>query len=67
MSSYELRNLGAKHVFLKTGEYRPADLARAVKYASKARIDLLTVDGGDNHGYNGCRVSLFLGLKCAIK
>jgi len=41
----ELRNLGAKHVFLKTGAYRPADLARAVKYASKAEIDLLTVDG----------------------
>jgi len=41
----ELRNLGAKHVFLKTGAYRPADLARAVKYASKAELDLLTVDG----------------------
>jgi glutamate synthase domain-containing protein 2 len=41
----ELRRAGAKYVFLKTGAYRPADLARAVKYASKARIDLLTVDG----------------------
>jgi len=41
----ELRSLGAKHVFLKTGAYRPADLARAVKYASKYKIDLLTVDG----------------------
>ncbi len=41
----ELRGLGAKHVFLKTGAYRPADLARAVKYASQAKIDLLTVDG----------------------
>ena len=41
----ELRNAGAKHVFLKTGAYRPADLARAVKYASKAELDLLTVDG----------------------
>lgn len=41
----ELRELGAKYVFLKTGAYRPADLARAVKFASKARIDLLTVDG----------------------
>ncbi|MDH5787501.1 MAG: FMN-binding glutamate synthase family protein, partial [Candidatus Bathyarchaeota archaeon] len=26
----ELRSLGAKHVFLKTGAYRPADVARAV-------------------------------------
>lgn len=41
----ELRKAGAKHVFLKTGAYRPADLARAVKYASKAKLDLLTVDG----------------------
>jgi len=35
----ELRDAGAKYVFLKTGAYRPADLARAVKYASKAKID----------------------------
>jgi glutamate synthase domain-containing protein 2 len=41
----ELRSLGAKHVMLKTGAYRPADLARAVKFASLAKIDLLTVDG----------------------
>jgi hypothetical protein len=40
-----LRKAGAKYVFLKTGAYRPADLARAVKYASKAKLDLLTVDG----------------------
>jgi glutamate synthase domain-containing protein 2 len=41
----ELRRAGAKYVFLKTGAYRPADLARAVKYASKAKLDMLTVDG----------------------
>ncbi|MFP4081475.1 MAG: FMN-binding glutamate synthase family protein [Candidatus Aminicenantes bacterium] len=41
----ELRKAGAKYLFLKTGAYRPADLARAVKYASKAKLDLLTVDG----------------------
>ena len=41
----ELRNAGAKHIFLKTGAYRPVDLARAVKFASKAELDLLTVDG----------------------
>lgn len=40
-----LRNAGAKYVMLKTGAYRPADLARAVKYASDAKLDLLTVDG----------------------
>ena len=40
-----LRKIGAKYVTLKTGAYRPADLARAVKFASEAEIDLLTVDG----------------------
>jgi len=40
-----LKKIGTKHISLKTGAYRPADLARAVKYASDARIDLLTVDG----------------------
>ncbi len=41
----ELRKAGAKYVFLKTGAYRPADLARAVRFSSKYKIDLLTVDG----------------------
>jgi glutamate synthase domain-containing protein 2 len=41
----ELRKAGAKYVFLKTGAYRPVDLARAVKFSSKYKIDLLTVDG----------------------
>ncbi len=41
----QLRKAGAKYVFLKTGAYRPADLARAVKFSSKFKIDLLTVDG----------------------
>ena len=40
----ELKNMGAKHVFLKTGAYRPLALAQALKFASKAEIDLLTVD-----------------------
>ncbi len=41
----ELRKAGAKYIFLKTGAYRPADLARAIVFASKYKIDLLTVDG----------------------
>jgi len=40
-----LRGVGAKYVTLKTGAYRPADLARAIKYSSDAKIDLLTIDG----------------------
>jgi glutamate synthase domain-containing protein 2 len=41
----ELRQAGARYVFLKTGAYRPADLARAIAFASKCKLDLLTVDG----------------------
>lgn len=41
----ELRDAGAKYVFLKTGAYRPMDLAIGVKLASQAKIDLFTVDG----------------------
>ncbi len=40
----ELRKVGAKYFFLKTGAYRPSDLALAVKCCSEAKIDLLTVD-----------------------
>jgi len=40
----ELRRAGAKYIFLKTGAYRPADLARAVLFACKYKLDLLTVD-----------------------
>lgn len=41
----ELRKAGAKYIFLKTGAYTPADLARALVFASKYKLDLLTVDG----------------------
>jgi len=41
----ELRSAGAQYIFLKTGAYRPADLARAVRYVSRYKLDLLTVDG----------------------
>jgi glutamate synthase domain-containing protein 2 len=41
----ELRAAGARYIFLKTGAYRPADLARAVLFASRYGLDLLTVDG----------------------
>ena len=41
----ELRKAGAKYISLKTGAYRPAALALALKYASKYKIDVLTVDG----------------------
>lgn len=41
----ELRKAGAKYIFLKTGAYRPVDLARALVFASRYKLDLLTIDG----------------------
>jgi len=41
----ELRKAGAKYISLKTGAYRPSALALAMKFASKYKIDVLTVDG----------------------
>ncbi|MCS7253346.1 MAG: FMN-binding glutamate synthase family protein [Armatimonadota bacterium] len=41
----QLRRLGAKYVFLKTGAYRPADLAKAIKWSSEAGVDVITIDG----------------------
>jgi glutamate synthase domain-containing protein 2 len=41
----ELHKAGAKYIFLKTGAYRPMDLARALKFCSTYKIDLLTIDG----------------------
>jgi glutamate synthase domain-containing protein 2 len=40
-----LRNLGFKRVTLKTGAYGLRELAMAIKWSSKAHIDLLTIDG----------------------
>jgi len=40
-----LRDLGFKRVTLKTGAYSMRELAMAIKYASLAEIDLLTIDG----------------------
>ncbi len=40
-----LRDIGFKRVTLKTGAYGLRELAMAIKWGSKARIDLLTIDG----------------------
>lgn len=39
------RKAGAKFVSLKTGAYRITDLAKALRFASDAGIDLVTIDG----------------------
>jgi glutamate synthase domain-containing protein 2 len=41
----ELRAAGARYISLKSGAYRPFALAQAIKYASRYKIDVLTLDG----------------------
>ena len=46
MSSVEyLRSLGYKRISLKTGSYGMEELAMAIKFATDAKLDLLTIDG----------------------
>jgi len=40
-----LREQGAKKVSIKTGAYRPVDVAWTMKVASEAKVDYLTFDG----------------------
>lgn len=40
-----LRSLGFKRITLKTGAYSLRELAMAIKWGSKAKLDLITVDG----------------------
>ncbi len=40
-----LRGLGFQRITLKTGAYSMKELALAIRYASEAEIDLLTIDG----------------------
>jgi len=40
-----LRDMGAKYVTIKTGAYRPADVAWTMKVASEAKVDYVTFDG----------------------
>ncbi len=46
MNSVEyLRRIGFKRITLKTGSYGMEELAMAIKFASEAKCDLLTMDG----------------------
>jgi len=46
MSSVDyLRNIGFQRITLKTGSYGMEELAMAIKFATDANLDLLTIDG----------------------
>ncbi|MCD6210199.1 MAG: glutamate synthase-related protein [Methanophagales archaeon] len=40
-----LRGMGAKYVTIKTGAYRPVDVAWTMKVASESKVDYITFDG----------------------
>ncbi|TRZ53545.1 MAG: FMN-binding glutamate synthase family protein [Dehalococcoidia bacterium] len=40
-----LREIGTKHVSIKTGAYRPVDVAWTMRVASDAKVDYITFDG----------------------
>lgn len=42
---YKLREQGAKVVSIKTGNYRPIDIAYTLKVGSEAKVDYITFDG----------------------
>ncbi len=45
---HDLRKLGAKHLSITIPGERPTDLARAVRFASQTKLDLLTIDVARN-------------------
>ncbi len=58
-----LRDIGAKRVTLKTGAYAMRELAMAIKWASDAKIDLLTIDGaGGGTGMSPWRMMVEWGI-----
>ena len=58
-----LRGLGAMRVTLKTGAYQMRELAMAIRWASDARLDLLTIDGaGGGTGMSPWRMMMEWGV-----
>jgi len=58
-----LRSLGARRVTLKTGAYPMRELAMALKWASDAKLDLVTIDGaGGGTGMSPWRMMVEWGV-----
>lgn len=60
---YLRRSVGVKRVTLKTGAYGLRELAMAIKWSSKARVDLVTIDGsGGGTGMSPWRMMVEWGI-----
>ncbi len=59
----QLRELGARNVYLKMAGYDPADLRKVLLIGSEARVDMITFDGaGGGSGYSPCKMMNEWGL-----
>lgn len=59
----ELRNMGAKNIYLKMAGYDFDDLKKVILIGSKAEADMITFDGaGGGSGYSPCKMMNEWGL-----
>jgi len=63
----ELRNMGAKNIYLKMAGYDPEDLRKVLLIGSKAGVDMITFDGaGGGSGYSPCKMMNEWGLPTIV-
>jgi glutamate synthase domain-containing protein 2 len=63
----ELRDMGAKNIYLKMAGYDPDDLKRVLQIASMAEVDMVTFDGaGGGSGYSPCKMMNEWGLPTVV-
>ncbi|MDY0256219.1 glutamate synthase-related protein [Gudongella oleilytica] len=59
----ELREMGAKNIYLKMAGYDPEDLEKVIRIGSKAEVDMITFDGaGGGSGYSPTKMMNEWGL-----
>ncbi|MHC1719887.1 MAG: glutamate synthase-related protein [Clostridiaceae bacterium] len=63
----QLRNIGAKNIYLKMAGYDPEDLKKVILIGSKAKVDMITFDGaGGGSGYSPCKMMNEWGLPTVV-
>lgn len=63
----ELRQMGAKNIYLKMAGYDREDLRHVLMIGSKAEVDMITFDGaGGGSGYSPCRMMNEWGLPTVV-
>jgi len=63
----ELRDMGAKNVYLKMAGFDPEDLRRVLEIAIAAEVDMVTFDGaGGGSGYSPCKMMNEWGLPTVV-